>query len=213
MSLYLYKKYDLIFCGTADEMDSEDRKHAENKQDIDKCVEFFISDPVLYDLTMKLLEGINNPIIGIDFKILDSSGSSVAIIMTNSDLVYQIYKSKELYHKIIKFYDRLKNKEYVVQMIDKKPEINTIVWKKITPLHEKGREYIKTHRKKIKKELEKGLVLFSDSGLRHGDSTLDNAGMTTDDRYVWYDFDSSKLSPNLGADTYLLNKSLKFWLN
>lgn len=213
MSLYLYTKYGILFCGSIEELDDDDKKVArvvETEEDVNICLKTFYNPDSVFLAIKRFIDFLQfkygkRLIIGRDYNLTDSSGSSIVILMSEKPYVYQLYLHRKTYEKIIRNYERIKEHTHLVKLLDVFPEYNVIKWEKIIPL---TKTPFLQKIDIIERELMIGLDQMHKYGVYHGDATLDNAGINSDGVYVWYDFDSSGLRSR--ADYTQLQRSIKY---
>lgn len=186
-----------------------------------------------------------------NLSIASSNELSVVLLFTGLNKVYQYYSSKEVMRNIWKICELLltHNKtnlklylstgfgkrlsvqldttlsyntfDYIVEPFYSIPDLNTIVWERITPLNsissisderEEMKELVSFLEKnyiKLLWDISKALNSLHSLGIIHGDCRIDNIGFNNKGNFVLFDFDGSKMGES-NKDYIDLKNSLKF---
>jgi len=191
------------------------------------------ADEQLISLSIGLIAHLNIPHAGIKFGV--SNGASCVIIPKLGNVVYQIYRNRDVLTRVFDFCSTV----HITCLSSPVPhpgckflvppaspgaylEFNCIVFKKITALNQifpemigggdysRFKAFIAENESKILEQIGNAIDLISKVGWAHGDVVLDNIGVL-DDNFVLFDYDQSKQISNMDGDLKSLQSSINFW--
>lgn len=193
-----------------------------------------------FGVDMKLVKPVLDFITeqGIPFdetKFASSNGMSCVIVPRDGPVVYQLYRSRETFDKIVAFCREIQLNcetsgnpacKFLVKhraIIDK---YNCIVFDKILPLNGQFsamlhlREDIKPFQAfisarigKIREQIGAAVDFIASLGFAHGDVKLDNIGIDSDGDFVLFDYDGLSRKDGHEEDLDSLEKSIRYWLS
>jgi len=153
-----------------------------------------------------------------NIKFYSSNGMSVVIV--NNKSAYQVYFKEFTYNKVKNYSNLLKecNETYsLIKPIKYLDNLKTIVWPRIRPFNimniDEQYNLLTKNKNKLFNSIQTALKTLELKGMSHGDSRLDNIGITTDNNIVLFDYDGSSMRPDYNEDLCKFQKSYTFNLS
>lgn len=168
-------------------------------------------------------------------KFATSNGMSCVIVPKDGPVVYQLYRSREIFDKIVEFCREVQLNcetstnpacKFLVKHRAVIEKSNCIVFDKISPLNEQFpamlhidddikpfQAFVTAHIGKIREQIGAAIDFIASLGFAHGDVKLDNIGMDSDGDFVLFDYDGVTRKDGHEEDLDSLNKSIRYWLS
>lgn len=156
-----------------------------------------------------------------DYIITTSSGSTVTVIPLVSDFVLQIFRSKDIYLRVLQFWKKIQKydlQKFIARIISYNDKLNMIKVQKVNPLNNfsyGGADISGLDITSLEKEVISIIEQLGEYGLVQGDTRLDNIG-TYNGHYVLFDYDNAKIDASIKDIEHnirIFQKSLSLSLN